>query len=96
MSEFWILVTILVVGFILTWIFCSKMPDTNEFDSKPGAFFPMEDSEKITLRMEKMALERKVYTLERELYYRRYDRPVEVNVDVKVENNETTSKSSCR
>lgn len=87
MSEFWILVAINVVGFILTWIICSKPvseSDWKDIDSNPGAFFHIEDYEKTRLRLHVSTLESKLYSLQREIdYWRggRYDRPVEVNIE---------------
>lgn len=91
-TEFWILLGVLIVGFILTWIICSKMPDT-DIESKPGGvmFINPYDAEKESLKMQVYALERKLYSAQREIdYWRggRYDRPVEVNIDLKVETNE--------
>ncbi len=90
--EFWILLGVMIVGFILTWIICCKGVETSEFDTKPGMLMinPY-DAEKESLKMQVYALERKLYSAQREIdYWRggRYDRPVEVNVDVKVETNE--------
>jgi hypothetical protein len=99
--EFWILLGVLIVGFILTWIICCKGVETSEFDTKPGMLMinPY-DAEKESLKMQVYALERKLYSAHREIdYWRggRYDRPVEVNIEniVKVDN-ETISKSSSR
>ena len=90
--EFWILLGVMIVGFILTWIICCKGVETSEFDTKPGMLMinPY-DAEKESLKMKVYTLERKLYSAHREIdYWRggRYDRPVEVNVDVKVETNE--------
>lgn len=86
MSEFWILVATIVVGFILTWIICCKPVGESYwkgFDMKPNVATMINpyDAEKEELR-------RKVYALERELRCQRYDRPIEVNLDVRVEANE--------
>jgi hypothetical protein len=90
--DAWILGT-MIVGFILTWIICHGSSSESELDIKPSGFMMVNpyDAEKEELR-------RKVYTLERELYYRRYDRPVEVNIDniVKVDTNAAVSQSSSR
>lgn len=91
--EFWILLGVMIVGFILTWIICCKPATEDELISKPGGFMMINpyDAEKESLKMQVYALERKLYSAQREIdYWRggRYDRPVEVNVDVKVETNE--------
>lgn len=90
--EFWILLGVMIVGFILTWIICCKGVESSEFDTKPGMLMinPY-DEEKESLKMQVYALERKLYSAQREIdYWRggRYDRPVEVNIDLKVETNE--------
>ena len=83
--EIAILIT-LIIGFIITWIVCCKPATEDELISKPGGFMMINQYD-----AEKEELRRKVYMLERELYYRKYDRPVpvEVNIDniVKVETN---------
>ena len=102
-SAFWIMLAVIVIGFIITWIACSKAPcGCDSLDCKPGMLMinPY-DSEKEMLRSKVGTLERQLYSLQREYdYFRRgsYERPVEVNIEniVKVETNETTSKSSCR
>lgn len=90
--EIAILVT-LIVGFIITWIVCSKMSDTSEFDYKPDKIMMINpyNAEKESLKMQVYALEQKLYSAHREIDYWRggkYDRPVEVNIDLKVETNE--------
>jgi hypothetical protein len=106
--EIAILVT-LIVGFIITWIACSK-PATIE-EMNPGSVYPIRnDYEKESLKIENYTLRRKFYDIEQELRYyktrkegwdiealrRILERPVEVNVDVKVELDETNCKSSRR
>ena len=93
--EIAILVT-LIVGFIITWIVCA-VSSSSENDSLKMIHDNRSYRER-ELEYENDYLKRKLYAVERELYYRRYDRPVpvDINLDVKVETNETTSKSSCR
>lgn len=96
--EFWILLGVMIVGFILTWIICCKPATEDELSYKPHSFMPLEDTEKYRLRVENESLSRKVYMLERELHYRRYDRPVEVNIEnvVKVSSEEINQSISGR
>jgi hypothetical protein len=105
--DSWVLLAVVIVGFIITWIACSK-PATIE-DLSPGSVYPLPyASEKEMLRSKVYTLERQLYSLQREYDYFRggrwdldamskiLERPVEVNVDVKVELDETNCKSSRR
>lgn len=82
----WIIIGILCLGFIITWIACSKGDSEDTLEYEPFAIYP----DKTRLECENETLRHKVYALERELYFRRYDRPtpVDINLDVKVETNE--------
>lgn len=101
--EFWILLGVMIVGFILTWIICCKPATEDELLSKPGGvmFVNPYDAEKESLKMQVYALERKLYSAQREIdYFRggRYDRPVEVNIEnvVKVSSEEINQSISGR
>lgn len=66
-TEFWILLGVPIVGFILTWIICSKPvseSDWKDLESTPMAIMPL------PYDYEKEELKRKNYCLEKELRYR--------------------------